>query len=475
MFPFQWTINGLENECFSKQISFNNILFDDNSNWLRVFNVSGDERASVYNEKCYFYEFVHDALYDTGINNNNNLVRHYERKELKQGTASYIIEVKDKTYNLNLQYMNLNLYSTGVGVLSFYLQNDKYFDFNDILNINQFGRRVYPSFWDDSKFKILVANKLEIKGLNGVYCENFENCDVNHPNAVSNMVTKLILEEATNVTISPVVDDRMFVMSWYRNDNMSNKLKKEYESFIMSDDWYKYVFVDNGDITCQNLNMQRDLINDSTYNRWQKKGTLYAVTRYSCVMLTNSECPDYLMKYFETEYVRMAELVLVQKASVLRFSSEVTRLSALENPKSLADKVNSLYKEYIRFVNQIYFREVSAQDQGIEMYNKFMKFLCVESQVQKLDGEIEELYNYVSLCEDRHSNKNMYIFTMLATIFVPMTIVTGFFGMNNVISMGDQASESLYVQFWFQCAILIVLTFLFVAFIYVSIKRRGKR
>ena len=60
----------------------------------------------------------------------------------------------------------------------------------------------------------------------------------------------------------------------------------------------------------------------------------------------------------------MAELVLVQRASMLRFSGEITKVSQLSNQdvEAVSKRVSSLYKEYIRFVNQIYFREITAQE-----------------------------------------------------------------------------------------------------------------
>ena len=78
---------------------------------------------------------------------------------------------------------------------------------------------------------------------------------------------------------------------------------------------------------------------------------------------------------------------------MLRFSGEVTRVSVLEKGnKIIAERIGSIYKEYIRFVNQIYFRSVTAQDQGIEMYNLLMKQLNTKEQIKDLDEEIEAEY-----------------------------------------------------------------------------------
>ena len=67
MFPFQWRIKGFDNETFSEQISLRNIDYGVGANWERVsVPHNEEERDGLYNERNYFYEFVHDALYDNG-------------------------------------------------------------------------------------------------------------------------------------------------------------------------------------------------------------------------------------------------------------------------------------------------------------------------------------------------------------------------------------------------------------------------
>lgn len=439
MFPFQWRIKGYEDKVFSEQISLKNISYALGSNWERTIGPATEEEAdNLYNERNYFYEFVHDALYDNGTD--NSLIRHFERSETKHGSVAYVISIKDKTYELLVEAINLNLYSTGVGVLSFYLKNDKYPEPADVLRINQVGRRVFPPFIASVNNRGAIADSIEIKGLHGRdtgYKEDFSRYTNTTPaNTPASFITDMIGEVAENIILKPVIDDRMYVQCWYKNDEWTNKFSGEgYEKFLQSKHWYEFVFVDeyNG-ITCHNKRMQRQLIKKATYERWQSYHSLYGISRYSMVYLTSAstaqEAP-FLFTYFESMYARMAELILVQKASVLRFSAEVTNLSNMEVRSGFSGKVSSLYKEYIRFVNQIHFRETSAQDQGIEIYQMLYDTMNLEKHVEKLDAEIEELYNYVSLREDHQSSSTMSLLTWIATIAVPMTVMAGIFGMNN--------------------------------------------
>lgn len=436
MFPFQWRIPELAKEVFSDQIDLSKIKFAQASSWQNVVTpLSNVEKENLYNEKNYFYEFTHPVLYDTG--KDNDVLKHFERKETVGGDVFYNIGCKDKTYKLKVDAINLNIYSTGIGVLSFYLKNNDYPDANDVLNINQYGRRLYPAFFTDIEKRIEIPLFLEIEGLHGSplgYREDFKRYTPEMSNVPARFIEDMIKEVATNITIKSVIDDRMYVMSWYKNDVYASKLVKRFKWFKEDEFWYKYVFIDSGgpySLTCQNDEMRMELVEKATYPRWQKCGTVYGVSRYSMLMLTSRDCPLHLLTYFETEYVRMAELVLVQRATLLRFSAEVTNISSLKRKgNSLSKRVSSLYEEYIRFVNQIHFREVSAQEQGIEVYNMLYEKACIAKEVDKLDEEIEELHNHVSLMEDRKNSKLMDWLTIAAFIFLPVTIVSGFFGMN---------------------------------------------
>ena len=459
MFPFRWKIKDLDDRPFSEQIDLNNIHYAQSPSWERLTEPTGEEADSLYNERNYFYEFVHPALYDN--NSDYTIIRHFERREPKNAEVTYRIVCGSakQVYDLDVQAINLNLYSTGVGVLSIYMKNTRYADAQSVLNINQYGRRVFPPFIADINNRGQIAHSLTFEGLYGVYEEDFTRYNNKVKSSMpASFIVKMVNEVAENIELQPVIDDRMFVLCWYKNTDWAKKFLEDYAGFMDDDKhWYEFVFVDNyNDLSCQNEAMRRDLIKNATYERWQEYSSLYGVSRYSMVYLTNSDCPEYLTNYFETEYARMAELVLMQRATVLRFSSEVTHISNMSTGKGFGTRVNSLYKEYIRFENQIYFREVSAQDQGIEMYQKLFDAMNLKEHVEKLDEEIEELYNYVSMREERRTNRTMSLLTWITTIFLPVTVVAGFFGMND--QNENMVFQSVVMACFTALVIMIVLT-----------------
>lgn len=492
-FPFRWEVPGMENKLFSEQVDMDNIPIQPYSMWERVQIDESEKTTSIENlkeeeelfaERQYYFNFVHEALYDIK-GNDDPIMQHYERKDVKDGNAKYYICCKDKNYELKLEALNLNLYSTGVGIMSFYLRNEKenQKDESSIRAINQFGRRIMPPHCGefDVNKRTMLAKSISIEGLHGDkdrYCDLFDYAKVKGSEVVRGLnniwepagfIKSLIEDLSPTLIVNPVIDDRMLVNCWYGSNELSRMIKSNLYDFMNSELWYKHVFVDDGsDTTCQNDEMRKELLKKATYKRWQKYGTLYGVSRYSLVEITDEGYGrDVLSTHLRTIYSRMFELVIIQRASVLRFSEEVTKVSSLKGKDSteMSERISSLYKEYIRFVNQIYFRSVTAQDQGIELYDMLLEQFDTNIQIKDLDEEIEELNQYVTLLIDQRRNENGDRLNWYAAILLPATILTGIFGMNNIFK--GEVLKSFVVE------ILVIIILSIIAYKILSkIKRR---
>ncbi len=392
-----------------------------------------------------------------------------------------------KSYSLHIDSIILHLYSTGVGVLSFHLNNrlKEQSDPDDILNINQAGRRLYPPFFGMDHHLIGTQAQFQFKdfsyGLDIVQQkelavefsvmsdlqfddfrnyrnpENFKSNPFQIPGHISFLFQgiPLTVDKADfkspdrKVYINPLIDDRMFVLCWYGNDKIIDDLKandkdhckdeKENLLYLKSDWWYKFMFNDQNSSTCQNLEMKEDLIKKHTYTRWSDYGTFYGVNRYSFVCLTGSmehlKKPwinaAFLVNHMQTMYYKLCELCLVQRACIIRFSDEVTGISSMKDNKkiSLTDRIGNLYQQYMRFVNRIYFREVTAQEQGIELYDMLQKHMKIEQNVKDLDTEIKELHSYISLIQDQKQSRNIELLTIIGALFIMPTFIISFLGM----------------------------------------------
>ncbi len=114
----------------------------------------------------------------------------------------------------------------------------------------------------------------------------------------------------------------MFVISQYNNDALIGKLKlykecQEYE-YETNDFWYKYLFIDCDNKTCQSKHMTKKLITESTYDRWIDWETLFGISRYSFVSITGSSYgKNILLRHTQTMYFQMFTLLLAYRATII--------------------------------------------------------------------------------------------------------------------------------------------------------------
>ena len=281
---------------------------------------------------------------------------------------------------------------------------------------------------------------------------------------VTNYMQKLLGDNFIDAfDFVPVIDDRMYTVCWYGSDYWSQKLCQTDSTtkelfYEASDEWYQFIFLDGRSALCFSEEMKKELIKTHTYKRWAggKVGTFYGITRYSIMCLGNQQSFSYsvLRKHMENVYYQMAVIVLAQRASILKFAADVTKISGAidafvglkktENTKKeqkkledITGKIKELHAAYIRFINRLWFTEVTPHDQGIEMYNMALESMGLKDQVRELQSEIKELYEFASMSQDRaqteldqKSNEQMRILTILGAIFLPVMVLTSFFGMN---------------------------------------------
>ena len=419
------------------------------SKWrYRSFAIESD---TAYNEYSYFHDFVRDTLFNRGDFTQNRTSYYFE----KEGTAgSYIIETEGKSYELDLGDISLHLFDTGVGILSFHLQNSRYDDLEDILLINDLGRRVYPQFvsrtdedgkyWTDETKNTLLPQSITVRYGDIEVTERFEVGYDRAPKGIrlaktiTDTLGSLFFAEDPpgffrigHYLIRPIIDDRMFVLSWYGNNELADELTDK--RYLDDERWYRYLFVDGRSFSIANPSMQEEIVKRSTYDRWVNNQTLYGVSRYSFVALTDRGwfSTNILRRHMESVYYQMTVLLLAQRASILRFSDEVTALSDLDGDAAqLSERTSVLYKNYIRFINKLYFREVSPQEQGIELYDMARRNMRIDEDVKDLDNEIAELHSYVSMLDEQRRNREMEKLSRLGYAFLPPTLMAGLLGMN---------------------------------------------
>lgn len=475
MFPFKWNykakdkpLHELDFEQRTNTDKFTKFLL--NGEWVKpdpMFTCGVED----YNKYVYFYEYARQVIFDLGNAKNKSKSSVYEFSYKR--TGDFILTLKDgKKYVLKIDAIKLKVYKTGVAILSYHLANYQYSSSDDILKINDFGRRVYPQFLKESDLGDSYIHKaqnyflpfeveLELNGKTEPIKEDFThfnglNLIRDNPTKVSRIITDLLGDKFKNglkenvqvgeIHINPVIDDRMFVLSWYGNNDLSGTLKKfdsekEEYYYSKSDFWYQYVFVDGNSKTCESKIMIKNLLEESTYDRWVDYGTLFGLSSYSFVALTDKSGfgENTLVPHLKLMYYEMVALSLAQRASILCFSEEVSFVSDVKDSR-VTQRVRELHKHYIDFVNRMYFKEISSQEQGIELYGLMQEKMKISQGVETLEKEISELHQYATLIEERKNSDSLDLIAILGALFVIPSFITGFFGMNltSVIDLFDK-------------------------------------
>ena len=503
LFPFKWKMD----DSLSNRLNLENISnqFLDTNEWERQFITDELPDEETYNEFMYFHPFAQEALYDRKDNDNiRQLVYTPSDESLaaeldnrKSVDLLYEIELLNgKKYALNIDKIHLNIYGTGIGILSFHLINyhsDELHSFLDVLNINSFGRRIYPSVLglnhneevssNQSKVYDLLPDAISLKKIskinsaNEIWKASKEKFEVDSfknkfdpPNFISCLFPKDFFD---SYQVTQILDDRMYTMSWCAagNDIIKPKLTNEHtDAFLTSNLWYKYLFVDGAtENSVANDLYRQNLLKRHSYTRWAGYGTLYGITRYSFMTLlatdNSSGDSNWLSTHHRTMYYKMVELCLMQRASLLKFSKRIADITHEANPEENAKKTARLNKDYLHFINNIHFTEISPQEQGINLYNMLQDHLEIDRDRVELNQEIQELHNYMNiLAEAQHNeaesrrNKALETLTLIGALLVLPSFLFGYYGLG---ILGEGFNEN-----WAKKSIIIGLIFLIVFFSY---------
>lgn len=452
LFPFQWKIKNKDKSDLLTEIK-SLISLDNWSEFKFEFKIF--ENNNTYNDYTYFFESVRDVL-NLDKNKNEIVCLQYQSNIVSEESLFIINSSKGDKYELKIKDIILNIYEE-VGIFVFHLENLKYDKLEDILKINELGRRIYPpflgadeNFINAPKDNFMLADSFQILNLrnsveifeNFEYYNSFQNIDkgyFNLPNHIQYFLGDNFggIEKNKIVEITPVLDDRMFVISHYKNKNLLDTLriydeKNNKYTYENSEDWYRYLFIDSLYASCSSKVMIKKLLSEHTYDRWIDAGSLYGVSRYSFVLLTDgSDFADSIVdKHIQTVYFEVVMLSLLQRVYVVLYGNKIAKIAhKIKNSHYTISQyrkdISAKYLDYLKYDNRIYFREVTAQEQGIELYDILQEKMKTKAEVDDLKSEIQELNNFVETSEQSSLNN-------VANLFLPLSFITGFLGMNMI-------------------------------------------
>jgi len=536
MFPIRWDYlpKGYHPDSRKESLSFDERtkLSDltaklENTAWKRVFyRIENDPLQ--YNELTYFHAYTTQSIFD--------LQQRDEQDEHVVGACKtlvyfeipanendyYLIETTARgNFELRVKGLSLHAYNTGVAIITINLENWKYPDSQEVLCINDMGRRIYPQFLGGqqpytnlTKGKVLAACiELKCSGINNglPVREDFTkyddlagkethkidpttgkykyNCIIEFPDHIKALFNNDFVYNANDesdgnkIRFNILTDDRMFFQCWYGNNQISGTVKNDITYYNESKGhlfahckfWYAFMYGDQdaGSLGLANKYFMEKEILANTYDRWVEYGSLYGFTRDSFVAISSDEktlieygAPQ-LRQHIKTIYYQMAVLCLAQRAGVLRFSAEVASITQLGKTfeKEALDRIQQLYLNYIEFINTLCFREVTPQMQGIEIYSQFRKAMNIPEDVKNLDAEIQELHNFAMFAEQKRAADKAERLSLIATIFLPAGVVIGLMSMSAFDKESMRFGEKPLLGAWLWIITGIILSALISVFL----------
>lgn len=523
LFPFIW-----EGEN-GKRARRNIIeIFSNNSCWISDdFNPDRKEGKFEEKEKQIYatYQYFHPAVRSAIFGDENAIVKNYQiDPEIIANGAEYIIEKKqgsddnqEITYHLVIQNIFLKIFNTGVAILGMECVNNRYKEFEKIKQINDYGRRIILPFipWNDRNednywMDSVCADSLKITinlpdrpfVAQEPYRKMIETLNTTHrweeKESIYNHIFGLLLQilelgnrtkyrfvtdraQETNdkILIYPALDDRMYVMCLITEaDEMDIMQKKCYgnnstkfcKHIDDSEELYSFAFVDANDCTCQSKEMRRALLEKHIYDRWIDYGTLYTITAQAFNCICNF--PPNIDTY-RNQYMQMCILTLVQHATLINFQNIAMKLSrGLEEQgcvikMSRIARLMDLQERFIAFQIQINIKEVSSQEQAMEMYDMLREANHIDVLNQSIKEQLDSLYDATNTNQDFRFNKGALIFAIIALgIDIPTILF--------------RASGDLFWENGLSIPHVIILSVTAVLVIWVMLKfsrklRRGKK
>ncbi len=476
LFPFLWNDSGKV-----KFSDFDKCL--DKNYWQSEKELmEKTEFAQMYNQFHYFNPAAQNAIYGGSGKNpvvrnyRYNIAAHQEQCEGKDWLNSskhddnpveYVIEKGERKAELKVNGIRLKLFNTGIGILIFELENYALADEKSIIWINDFGRRIYAPYTSDhgcnicaDKIALVYGDKELSVGDLTKLSGDFKETHIIEPilYLLKNgeyAVTTNLHHKNTEFFIEPIIDDRMFVACFYCNkdfvDSMSEIKEGQYSYIYDAENKFPYekdnnarrlyemIFIDGDGMSCHSRTMLRQLLDKHIYKRWLeygwektdgnvvKSGTITGITEYSMVCVASCNF-DFLVVPFLTQYVEMVILALAQRASLLAFERMISDSALGKN------KIKKIQESFVLFQSQLLLKEVTPQQQGIELYDMLIRNMFIPEQTADIEKQIAALFAQKNFRNENRENLILFFVALLGIFDAINYMVSWFFNLScNII------------------------------------------
>lgn len=426
-----------------------------------------------YAEYIYFHEYVRGFIFpcskqDTTSSENTALLYKYKLKTKPQITLTYKTsrgvefdsEKSEKTISAWIQGIYLYIYPHDIGILTIETgntQNNKDQVLKDkvpdnaevavsgaeILLFNDMFRRIYPAYFENDKNGLFeqIKNKefpwtvsvhtpdellYEYKAKDFVPTTHLKPNWTGKLTPVSLSYVEGLLgsffSPESNQAYMPILDDRMLVYSYiaFPMNAQETLTPRELEVFFS-----RFLYVESPENNYRyEEEFTKKMIAQNTYKRWEHYNTKTGFSRYSGAFLYFGH-EEYLHRPFASMYYQMFLLIVYYRSCLIRFADQIASISKqftkvdieLLNPSSqFLKQLSSLHGRFMKFMNVHWFKEVTNQDQGIELFSLMRQAFDLDDMYAQVKEEIERADELVQLLHQKKIERFHKHMTILGVI-----------------------------------------------------------
>lgn len=305
----------------------------------------------------------------------------------------------------------------------------------DILRFHELFRRIYPSYFEKNDkdrtdgflkqvnkaefpWKVLIRqsdkevyryeaekildNVYLQPGQTGRYIPAMSSYVANLMNGVFGIDPSKQSEPSQKVPYTPILDDRMLVYTYVefskkmapQSDEKTEQEMKEAANLYFAQ--LLYVDAPAKEYRYESGFMET-LMAEHTYRRWDQYSTKIGFSRYSGAFLYFGHDENFY-RTFESMYYQMFLLIVYYRACLIRFSDEIAEVAKhfpetdkVKQPAAakFVNELRTLRTHFMKFMNIHWFKEVSHQDQGIELFSIMRKAFDLDDMYGQVKEEIE--------------------------------------------------------------------------------------
>lgn len=323
-----------------------------------------------------------------------------------------------------------------------------------VLYFNELSRKIFPAFPEQfEEGKIAHEIKIASEESNIAYfLHNYKSHPEVGENSMSSVITDLIdsFFSAKGTNPKPVLDDRMIAhiyLAQFGDKPRSKAGIDEYDALFL-----RTMYVEPpGTGYPYDKNFIKAQAAPQIYRRWAMYGSQYGFTRYSSTYTGFGGGALFFYGDYSGMYYSMAVIALYYRAFLVWFSGHVASATSslkLQSCGSPGHEERTSFLEqkqrFMLFSNIYWFKEISNQDQGIELFSLYQKafdFAPMYNQVkEEIDRADEFLETMFRIKQEDWNCKVGKVGLYIALI----AFVTSFFGMNfNIITGPTTASNDM--------------------------------